>query len=667
MKAKQGISSLDIQALIGELREELISGILKNIYLVGKKIHLLKIRTYKGAQILLIEPGVRFHLTEYQRQVPERPGNKILAMRKLVRDLRIEEIRQHHSDRLVVIEFGGRSRATMVIELFGKGNIVVLDDSQRVVYSLWYKKMRDRDLLPGKPFVFPPSLRAKPFLDVTYDNLLDFKKEIDSDARLGKSLALMFGGGGELVNEAITRSSLNPTEFVKNISDESLGTLANSVNGLRAELASPCPNIVEDDQRTQISFHPILFQSQEGKIKKFESFNKVLDAYFSPRESQNVYALAEEDSRLKRLEKTLKKQEKRLQELQDEESKYRQIGDRIHLFAYQLEELQTTILAARRKGLSWDQIQDKIELGKQKSIESAHLLANIDEQRGFIVVDLDGIQISVDLKESPFQVAERFYSRAKKAERKIPAAEASINDIKLQLANTEEKKGTLLAEDEVKVLKRPRKWFEKYHWTYTTNGFLVIAGKDARTNEEIVRKRLTDRDLYFHASIQGAPHAILLVSSTDGEPTEEDLIDAAVVAGAYSRAWKRGTGAIDVYHVLGNQVSFSAPSGEYVPKGGAIVRGRRIMHSGVILTLGIGVIFSESWAQIIAGPPTAIHERCKYHVKIIPGDIPKSKIAKDIRENFKEKADEIEKRFLKALDLNEIVSLIPGDSRFSRD
>ncbi|MHA2233041.1 MAG: ribosome rescue protein RqcH, partial [Candidatus Hodarchaeales archaeon] len=620
MKFKQGMSSLDIHAAIGELREELVSGILKNVYLAGKKIYLLKIRIPQGSRLLLIEPGIRLHITDFQRQTSERPDNKVLAIRRLLRNLRIEDIRQHHSDRLVVLELGGKTNATMIIELFGKGNIVVLDDSQRVVYSLWYKKMRDRDLLPGKPFVFPPPLGDKSLFDVTVEDLLHFKRDTDDIVQLGKGLALKFGGGGELVNEVIARSKLGPTDLVKDLTEESFEALVTNFNMIKAELSSPTPNILENTNETPISFHPIAFQSLEGDAKRYDSFNKVLDAYFSPMESQNIHALKEEDSRLARLRKTLKKQERRLQELHQEKLRYRKIGDSIHLVTHQLEELQTTVLTARRNGIPWSQIKEKIALGKEKGIQSASLLAGIDEEKGLLTVDLEGNLFPVDLRESPFEIAERYYSRSKKAERKIPAAENSINDIRLQLVSVEEKKGSLLADDEIKVLKRPRKWFEKYHWTHTTNGFLVIAGKDARTNEEIVRKRLNDRDLYFHASIQGAPHTVLLVDSADGEPTEEDVMDAAMVAGAYSRAWKRGAGAIDVYHVLGEQVSFSAPSGEYVPKGGAIVRGRRIMHSGVLFALGIGVTFSEGWAQILAGPSVVIHQKCKYQAKIIPGD-----------------------------------------------
>ncbi|MFW9917881.1 MAG: NFACT family protein, partial [Candidatus Thorarchaeota archaeon] len=366
MKIKKGMSSLDISVAIAELREEIVSGILKNIYRVGNKIHLLTIRTQKGSRILLIEPGIRLHLTEFQRQIPEKPDNKILALRKLVRNLRIHEIKQHHSDRIAILELSGKANATIVVELFGKGNIVVLDDNQRVIYSLWYRKMRDRDLLPGKAFAFPPPLREKSIFDATLEDLLNFATEANEDVQLGKGLALKFAGGGELINEVIARSQLHPTDSAKDTPKESFELLVAKIANIKSDLAIPQPHIIEDTHGTPISFQPIHFQSLEGDLKYFSSFNKALDSFFTPMESQNIHALAEEDARFKRLKKTLEKQERRLQELQDEASRYQIIGDNIHLVAHQLDELQTTILEARRKGISWDQIQEKIELGKQK-------------------------------------------------------------------------------------------------------------------------------------------------------------------------------------------------------------------------------------------------------------------------------------------------------------
>ena len=56
------------------------------------------------------------------------------------------------------------------LQIFGKGNFVVIDANNRVVFALWYRKMRDRDLLPGKQFEFPPIL-GTPLIDITIDNL----------------------------------------------------------------------------------------------------------------------------------------------------------------------------------------------------------------------------------------------------------------------------------------------------------------------------------------------------------------------------------------------------------------------------------------------------------------------------------------------------------------
>ncbi len=663
MKSKQAMSSLDVHACIGELEDILISGTIKNIYQVSEKIYLFKIRTFQGSQDLLVEPGVRIHLTNYKRKAPERPSNKLLALRKHIKNTRITGINQYNTDRIVVINLTGKTDYEIVIEIFGKGNIVVLDSSRKVIYALWYRKMRDRDLLPGKQFAFPPSFRGKFLLDITKEDLVKFQTEVDKNSGLGKALALQFGGGGELVNEIVARKEINSSIKVSNISESLLNNLSESIYSLKEDFKSLNPIIVEDNNNTPQSVHPIPFHSVTGNLKQFKTFNKALDEFFTPKESLSHEIITTEDSKMKKLKKTLEKQESHLVQLKEEVIKYRNKGEAIHLVAHHIEELQKTIVNARRDGTTWEEIRGKIELGKKKGIDSAHLFNEIDTTKGKISILIQGTPVLVDLKESPYQIGERYYLLAKKAERKVPAAKVAISDIKSQLESVKEKKSELVEEDSIKLLKRTRRWYEKYHWTRTINGFLVIAGRDARTNEELVRNRLSNQDLFFHAEIQGAPHTILLINSSDKELQEEDLQNATIIAGAYSRAWKRGIGAIDVYHVPGTQVSFSAPSGEYVPKGGAIVRGKRTMHSNVLLSLCIGVSFSENWAQIIAGQVDAIQPITKYHLTLVPGDNSKSKIAKFIRDFFSKSANEMEKRFVRALDLNEIISFIPGDSR----
>ena len=73
-------------------------------------------------------------------------------------------------DRLIKLELMGEQKRSIIVELFGKGNLVVLDEKERVIYASWYRKMRDRDLLPGKPLTLPPS-KEKALIEVEPEDL----------------------------------------------------------------------------------------------------------------------------------------------------------------------------------------------------------------------------------------------------------------------------------------------------------------------------------------------------------------------------------------------------------------------------------------------------------------------------------------------------------------
>ncbi len=60
-----------------------------------------------------------------------------------------------------------------------------------------------------------------------------------------------------------------------------------------------------------------------------------------------------------------------------------------------------------------------------------------------------------------------------------------------------------------KRVKKELKWYEKLRWFLTSDGLLVIGGRDATTNEMVVKKHMENRDIYFHSDIHGAASIIL--------------------------------------------------------------------------------------------------------------------------------------------------------------
>ena len=147
----------------------------------------------------------------------------------------------------------------------------------------------------------------------------------------------------------------------------------------------------------------------------------------------------------------------------------------------------------------------------------------VDTSENPVIFDLDFTQTLVESANS-------FYEKAKKARRKVPGAEAAIKRTKKLLEDVETKKVEIQKEVETKPLvkKRSRKWYEKFHW-FICEDKVVIGGKDAKSNERILKTYLDDADLFFHADVHGAPYVV--VKNGQENLSAECLDEIAAFAG----------------------------------------------------------------------------------------------------------------------------------------
>ena len=104
-----------------------------------------------------------------------------------------------------------------------------------------------------------------------------------------------------------------------------------------------------------------------------------------------------------------------------------------------------------------------------------------------------------------------YYEKGKKAKRKIKGVLIAIERTKKELDKVEQKKEIALERVMVpqKRVKKDLKWFEKLRWFLSSDGFLVIGGRDANTNEIAVKKHMENNDIYMHTDIHGAPSVII--------------------------------------------------------------------------------------------------------------------------------------------------------------
>ena len=130
---------------------------------------------------------------------------------------------------------------------------------------------------------------------------------------------------------------------------------------------------------------------------------------------------------------------------------------------------------------------------------------------------------------------------------------------------------------------RPRKhhWFEKYRWFISSEGAIVIGGRDAATNDLVVRRYLNPDDTYVHADIHGAP-SVIVKHPAPGEPalTDASMIEAAQWGVSFSKAWRVGLASADAFWVAADQVSKAAASGEFVARGAWVIHGTKHIGTG---------------------------------------------------------------------------------------
>jgi len=221
-------------------------------------------------------------------------------------------------------------------------------------------------------------------------------------------------------------------------------------------------------------------------------------------------------------------------------------------------------------------------------------------------------------------ISKSFEENIKKYFEKLKRLEERLKEIK------ERKKEVIK-----KTKERKREWYEKFRWFFTSNGFLVIAGKDKNTNELLIRKYLREKDIVVHTDIVGSPFGIIRIEKEGLK--EEDIYEACQFVASYSRAWRAGLSSIRAYWVKGDQVSKRAPSGEYLPKGSFMIYGKR-NYIDVDLKLAIGI---DEKGNIIHGVPTSVSKKAKRYVVLIPGEKSVDEILEEIKKvlNIKNRED----------------------------
>ena len=246
-------------------------------------------------------------------------------------------------------------------------------------------------------------------------------------------------------------------------------------------------------------------------------------------------------------------------------------------------------------------------------------------------------KLVLDLTKGIDENAAVYFEKAKKIKRKIEGAEKALSDNLKKLKELESKKEKIdLEKSKTKESKeRKHEWYEKFRWFISSEGFLVIGGRDATSNEIVIKKHTDANDLVFHTDMAGSPFFIVKSEGKQiGEKTKEEVADATCT---FSRAWKLGLQTSSVFYVAPDQVSKKTQSGEYMGKGAFMIYGKTNYISNKI-NIAIGINKNQ---QIMSGPFDAIKLNCEKYVALEQGTEKASSVAKYIKHKIGSSIDEI--------------------------
>ena len=604
-----------------------------------------------GRVDLVMQCGSRIHTSQYPLENPTMPPRFPMLLRKKIKGAHVESITQHNFDRVVEIRVKKDQYYTLIVELFDKGNIILVDDDNNIILPLKRKHLSDRDISSKKEYKFPEERGINP-ISVDEEK---FKSIFDEDSDVVRTLAR--NGLGSLYAEEIIERANKIIPVDKNtpnseLTPEQSNAIYESLKGLFDNLKneSSKPQIVKNESSEDVVAIDLIKYDDFEKTY-YATFNEACDEFYSKKVNTGIKDIKEAawNKKVNKFEKRLHLQEETLDNFKTTIEDSQNKGEIIYSNYPTLENIINVVNSARSKDYSFKEIGKILKNAKKDGMAEAQIFDSIDKM-GVLTLEIDNAKLIIDPKLSIPENAEKYYEKAKKAKRKSKGALIAIENTKKQLEDIKAKKDIAMENISTpkKRVKKNLKWYEKLRWFISSDDILVVGGRDANTNESIVKKYLEPNDIYLHADIHGASSTAVKLNGS--ELNDNILKESGEFAASFSSAWSLGFTSQDVYWVNPDQVSKTPESGEFLAKGSFVIRGHRNYIRGARVKLAVGIVDYEG-KRIMAGPIDALEAHCENFVVLKPGFIKKEAIAKKILAKINE--DDL-------LTLDDIIRVLPS-------
>ena len=597
---------------------------------------------------IFIDPTGLLFITDKNFDFPMMPHSFAMLLRKYLRNKRLLDVYQHQFDRVLVLIFGrGDETYNLVLELFKEGNLILVKDDT-IIQPLFSRSYKARTLRARREYSFPPE-RFDP-VGKTASQLVDVMDASEQD--IVRCLAIEVNLGGKLAEEVLSRIGSDKKSPASDLSEQIKIIISRTICEIFDNIACGGPAFVYREKGIvkHISGFPVESFVDKGDtdIEKHPSMNRALESMAISSMDHLAGSMFEStdgegkkvDPRVAKVERKIAQQERGIRQFRETIKLNKELGDMIYLNYRRLEEILNALVIGKEK-LGWEEVQKRIsDIPDIVSVNPATSKAVIK----LLAENGEKTNVIIEVNRSVNDNAAVFFEMSKKASSKMKGAKAALESSYKELARARKLAWkTAVAKEKGTIVKRKEKtfWFESYRWFISSDGNIVVGGKDAKTNERVVKKYLEKDARYIHTDIHGSPSVVALPRQGGNDISERTLGECGIFSACFSRGWRSKVGSQNAYWVKPDQVSKTPQSGEFLPTGSFIIRGKRNWMSKLEMKIAIGEVMIEGIEKMMSGPLSALKTHSKRYVVIVPGTIEKNRMAKRLAKVFEVSSDKV--------------------------
>ena len=644
------LSGIELHYLVNKISSKITSSYyVSNISSITKNSILLKLHHPTESDINLIVSTKGIWITS--KKYKQMEDNQLLSiLSREIERAKINSVSQPGSERIFFLHFINKDNKErkLVIEIFGKGNIILCDESMKILWILNPVEVRHRILKTGLEYVLPPN-RGEDVFQITLEGMKKSRQTQPENTDLVRWLAKCTSLPRKYVEEILLHSGIS-AKYANNLSDNDVQIIYDKTKEITSKVIDETnhePSIMVDKLGLAIDASPIVM-SGDSNAKKVESYMDGIDQVLSNEIISIGRSLKTEetDRKILELEHDLEEQNKAKTQVITRSQNLRRVAHEL-------------------MNLSSMGIEDMNDSTVRNLLENND--SEIVKENGITYLNIENERIKFESSIPKF--SSLLFSRAKELERGAINIDKASEELRLRVEKLQNQ--TQKIHEKIQFSKlESKQWYERYRWFVTSDGYLVIGGRDASSNSAIIRKYMTDNDIIFHAEIHGSP--FFLVKNVNNQEKQDSsyVEEAAQATVSFSRAWKDGLSSGDAYWVFPNQVKKGAPTGQFLPKGSFVIEGKRNFCRGIELKLSIGLVQIEKKYSIVCGPLNAVRKRSLVFTSLLPGGTDSMNLAKKVKSEFVRAISEFDQslaEYCKKISLDEFIRMLPtGQSKLER-